>query len=506
MKQCLDIISLIDSDYYKNNKRLKWHTSQLKYDEISQDIYFWLTSLELNEIEKEVFSLSCTFIYTELACYVTHVYDYIILNERNIRPKYSNKSNIFIKKIWCKQSITNTLLVDLERNHLENTKIRTIYSLLVGLLPSRLFQFISISRNPLAREYLVNNNFYLQVLPQYYFNINTKSSEFSQQLSKKISATIIKNLEEDHFKLDKNHKQSIEFIVDTYISRAFNDLNKQDSLLKNKKAIITGTGNGYYNRLYSLLANKYNTTVIRFNHGGERCFFNDNYFWNFVELYNNDIYVTYGPKWGDFVRKKAKELNRDIGVKAIGSKYHKKFYDKFFGKKIYDKKKILYIPNSFTGEIRIFPYAKLIDPILFDWQKYLIETLQKNGFEVIYKKHPKGFFQKNDELSKVASYESDKPMIKALEGVDMVLCDMAGSAFIESLCAGKDIVLIDTCQRPFNLETKRDLQTAVKIVEAYWENNTLKIDEKSLVNTFKNLDIDDKNKDKIIQDYFLKTL
>ena len=95
------------------------------------------------------------------------------------------------------------------------------------------------------------------------------------------------------------------------------------------------------------------------------------------------------------------------------------------------------------GEFRIMPNARLIDPILFDWQKYLIEMLQKNGFEVIYKTHPKGFLHNDNFLGKIANLESTKPMIDALEEADTVLCDMAGSAFVESLCAGKNIVLID---------------------------------------------------------------
>ena len=101
------------------------------------------------------------------------------------------------------------------------------------------------------------------------------------------------------------------------------------------------------------------------------------------------------------------------------------------------KKKILYLPNSFVSEARQFPYSKIIDPLLFDWQKYLIELLQINGFDVIYKNHPKGFFQAENILGKIAKYESTKPMIEALHDADIVLCDMAGSAFVEALCAEK---------------------------------------------------------------------
>ena len=96
-------------------------------------------------------------------------------------------------------------------------------------------------------------------------------------------------------------------------------------------------------------------------------------------------------------------------------------------------------------------------------------------------------------------------MIEALEYSDMVLCDMAGTAFIESLCAGKNIVLIDTTQRPFNFEAKKDLQNSVKIIEAYWENNILKIDEEKLVDAFSKFDINKDNMRKTVKDYFLNS-
>ena len=346
------------------------------------------------------------------------------------------------------------------------------------------------------------NNF-LQISPEYHFDIDTKSSKFSKRLATIMSNVLILNIEEKYFKLNDDHKESISFIIETFISRAYNNINSYNGFLKGSKSMITGTGNNYYNRLLSTIAHKENIKVTRFYHGGERCFYDDKWYWD-NEYFQTDIFLTYGQKWAEFARRKAIELNKDIQIKAIGSVYHQKIYNNFFDKKTNNKKKILYIPNAFVGEARQFPYSKIIDPILFDWQKHLIETLQKNGFEVIYKKHPKGFFQEENILGKIASYESTKPMIEALEDVDVVLCDMAGSAFIESLCAGKDIVLIDTKQRVFNTETKKDLEKVVKIIDAYWEDNILCIDEKMLIDTFENLNIDAEEKRKIVQEYFLE--
>ena len=94
-------------------------------------------------------------------------------------------------------------------------------------------------------------------------------------------------------------------------------------------------------------------------------------------------------------------------------------------------------------------------------------------------------------------------MIEALEDADMVLCDTAGSAFVESLCAGKNIVLINHLQRPFDLSSKPDLKKAVKIIDAYWEANILKIDEKKLIDSFTNFDIKKVDITKVTKDYYL---
>ena len=93
-------------------------------------------------------------------------------------------------------------------------------------------------------------------------------------------------------------------------------------------------------------------------------------------------------------RKKNTKIKKQIKVKAIGSSHHREIFNKHFDKKLNSSKKILYIPGSFVSEERDFLYDKIIDPLLYDWQRYLIETLQNFKYEVIYKMHPKGMVKK----------------------------------------------------------------------------------------------------------------
>jgi hypothetical protein len=508
MSNFLDIKSLIESDYYKSNNRLNWHINHLEYDNFTKDLFDWLLAFEFNEEEKEIFDISSIFIYTELASYLSHVYDFLYLTERNLSPVYSKQSNVYIDKIWKREVVQTALLIELEKDRFKFSYLKKLYAFFVKIIPKKFVQTLLVSSNELAEQYLLGiKGFRLKIIPHYHFKIDTRSSVFSVNLSKKISQIIVKNIESHYFTLNTDHKKSIEFIVDSYIARTYNNISSYSGFLsgfKKNANIITGTGNSYYNRLLSSILKKENLEVTRFNHGGERCFYEDNYYWEKGDLFQTDKYITYGIKWKYYLER-ILEKNINTKILAIGSNYHKEIYNKFFHRENQNNKKILYIPNSFIGEIRVFPYAKLIDPILFDWQKNLIEVLQSNGFDVIYKKHPKGFLQGENFLGKLAASESTKPMIEALEEADMVLCDMAGSAFIESLCAGKKIVLIDTLQRPFDVINKQELASAVKIIEAYWQGNILKIDENKLVDLFNNFDINREDMNKLVNDYYLSS-
>ena len=47
-------------------------------------------------------------------------------------------------------------------------------------------------------------------------------------------------------------------------------------------------------------------------------------------FFQTDIYITYGVKWLDYIKKRAKQLKKEIQVNTIGSKYHKKIFDLHF--------------------------------------------------------------------------------------------------------------------------------------------------------------------------------
>ena len=281
---------------------------------------------------------------------------------------------------------------------------------------------------------------------------------------------------ENYFELSLDQKKSVNFINEIYLTRAANDLKIYDGFLEKNKNIITGTGGTYNNKLISNLAKKNGSKIWRFNHGGERCFFDDELYW-INEFFKTDVYVTYGIKWGNYLRKKIKKNKKHIKVNVTRSMYHKKLFDLYFEKKPNYKKKILYAPNSFVSEGRQLPNLKIIDPVLYDWQKYLLEKLKELKYEIIYKSHPKGFFQEINNLGNIANNKTNKAMIESLRDVDIVILDFAGTAFVEALCAGKDVIYIDMKQRKYNDDNLDEFNSFVKVIPTYIKDGVINLNE-----------------------------
>ena len=504
MKAYLDIPSLIKSDYYRHNHRLTWHIDHNKYDDLSHGIFYIFKNIKIDKKNKELFNISKTLIFHNLCSYLSHLFDYKVLSKKRSRPCYSENSSIYINKIWNQDNISNIFNLTLEKKRLRKTFVKTVYSNLAEFFPKQIVNFVSISKNHLIGEFAKKKKIsYLSLSPAYHFPLNLTKNCHTQTLASEICSGIVSFVDNNYFKLHDEHKKSILFIIETYLARTYNDLERYNGFLRKTKNLITGSGNTYYTRLVSTLAKSHGTKVWRFHHGGERCFYDDQWFWD-AEFYKADVFVTYGNKSGIYAKSKAKEMGCSLEVRSHGSEYHKIINEYHFCDKIPNSYKILYIPNSFVGEGRQFPSSKIIDPLLFDWQRYLIELLQNNGFDVIYKKHPKGFFQAENILGKIAKYESTKPMIEALHEADIVLCDMAGSAFVEAMCAGKKVILIDTKQRPFHEKNKLALSKFVTIVDAYWEDNILKINEKNLIDSLNDISIDRGKYMEFLNDYYLE--
>ena len=498
MEKYLDITSLINSDFYDKNQRLSWHINHLEYDKFTYFLYNLFEQIKFDGRNDIIFQLAKLAIYKDMTAYLSHVYDYVILSSSNFRPIYSHKSNIYLDNIWNKKKLS--FLSSLKPN--KKNFIKNIYQILAEKIPKDIFKYVVFEKNLLIKDFLKNNYKYLRISYPTYLSSNFQESKLAKILSKEISQFIFSKIEKKYFNLENEHKQSIDFIVERHLSKADNDLKNYDNFLISTKNIILGTNTSYITRLISTIAKNHNTNIWKFDHGGERCFFNDDLYWN-SSFYNTNVFVTYGKKWKKFIDRKAKDLSKDIKVKAIGSSKFQNIFNKYFRKKLKKNKKILYIPSRFVSEEREFPYSKLIDPVLYDWQKYLIETVQSLQYEVLYKKHPKGKLHTDNNLGEIAKHNITDSMIESLSHADTVIFDSAGSAFVEALCAGKDIIYIDMKQRPFDKENFEDFNSIVKVVSTYIKDNIYYVNLNELENALNSQHKDIKKQEQVVKDYWL---
>ena len=479
----LDVPSIIKSGYYNSHKRIRWNTKQKEYDEFTNDLHRWLKSIKLTKEESEIFDIVFPSIYQNLSYYLSHVYDFYALKDKNVTPIFSER-NFYFDSIWNEEPINKIHSIELEKNRFKWSWLRYFYSKVIIRVAKPFFNTAVISQNELTRAYLSNNKIsYLQLLPQYVFKINLKPTGKSKLLSKKIFLFLTSKIESRYFNLNIGNKQYMLLLIESFLARVINDLDSYNGFLKGFRDVINGTGGDYYNRLFSYLAHKEKLEVKRFDHGGERCFFNDYVYWE-NELYKVDSYYTYGRTHGKHIEFMAKRFSTVINVYEIAPPHFEVNNNNSKQKNTKELGKVLYVPSSFVGEARHFPYAKITDVILFDFQKYLIESLKDNDFHVVYKKHPKGESPGQDFLGNIADASSVEPIKKVLNDYDVVIFEYAGSAFFEAINTDKRVILIDTMIRDFNVANKEKLTTKVRVVNSYWStiNDRLSVDKRDLVN------------------------
>ena len=95
-------------------------------------------------------------------------------------------------------------------------------------------------------------------------------------------------------------------------------------------------------------------------------------------------------------------------------------------------------------------------------------------------------------------------MIESLKYADTVILDYLGSAFVEALCAGKDIIYIDMKQRPYDQDNFKDFNSFIKVVTAYNKDGVFYLNVDELIDAINTPHKDIEKQEKIVNDYFLK--
>ena len=494
--QYIDISAIIK---YKTQKheRISWEISHEVYNNLYSDIYtsFQLYFQKLDSENKEKIKLVEPLICAQLTAYLSLLLDERSVRKKNIIPLYTDESKSF-KAIYEKEPAFEFLN---KANFVKKGKwkdLKWYYSFLIKFYPTFLVKNIIISKNYLHKQNLLKFSKYnnLIFLLNYYIDENKKVD--TKEITDTFSTLINDIFNKKYFTLTEKEQKVLNNIIESNINRAFSTIENFNNIFKKfeDKVVITSTGTNFYNRVSSYFAKKQNLRVIRAAHGGNYSFSIAKPFDEF-DIYESDEYICHG-------KKEAKMLSSKypyIKFIAIGSQKHQAIYDKYFGKKVQGDE-IVYFSNSYHGESRQFPCTKHIDPIYFDFQVYLLNIMRNHSIEVILKQHPKGYFSNSKYFESEKFKVSYINTFDALAYGEKVIFDMMGSAFVEALCAGKDMIFIDFGFRKFSDE----LLTFCKIVNVEYKENIPYIDIRQLEQYLKTEHKNIEKQRKFVIEYFLE--
>lgn len=285
------------------------------------------------------------------------------------------------------------------------------------------------------------------------------------------------------------------------VARTKTDLSFISSFnLHENSKILTSSGGGYFNLLSTHFKDFNDVENVRFAHGGERIFFNDEVFWNY-ELRNIDTYFTYGSTW-DRVINENFVVSKKIKIKHANSRHLTKLYRKRSRQRrkptsgLY---KILISGVSYVGEAVQFGGNKLPDMGQFQLEKRVCDALSEFG-SVRYRKHPKGFGSKViDEISVETVVASKSNVSEDFEWADVVVVSYFGTLAVEAVLSGKKVIYLDVGIRPVSTKFS-DLANVVDCIRIDNDRNLRDI----FSDYFASCDIcvDEASLDKLFTDYF----
>jgi hypothetical protein len=210
--------------------------------------------------------------------------------------------------------------------------------------------------------------------------------------------------------------------------------------LRDGSRVLMSSGGNYFNTVATFLKENNNITINRYAHGGERCFFNDKYFWRY-ELSNIDEYISYNINWEAYIRNNYKYAN-NIKMRSVNSGHLRQITDNYTPHcpKQLNAINILVVGVSYVGEA--LQVHKISDHNQLKLEKKILRSLKNHN--VKYRAHPKGLLNKGLLLEKGAEFElSVNDLVSDLSWADVVLVTYFGTFAVEATLAGKKIIYVD---------------------------------------------------------------
>jgi hypothetical protein len=265
-------------------------------------------------------------------------------------------------------------------------------------------------------------------------------------------------------------EEMIREIIQCYLEIACYDLRKLRAIQGKQlgNTLLSGTPK-YIGRLLGKIYQDAGRRVIRYEHGGERPFFND-IGWPMSELIFADEYHCFGWVGANALHQNYSKHESNVvnefkaKFRAQGSRKHQEIFqmseshhaDIHCGT-------VLYVPGLYLGEqyrsvsIRMKPN----DIVYLNWQIWLLQELRAIGYKVIIKKHPGGLSDVGRLLSKFADIFWEERYDPIASNNYIQLFDFPGTALIDALATSAPVVFLNMGFRQENPWCFQDLKNRV---------------------------------------------
>lgn len=502
----LDIDSIIEYGIKDWSMNFFWPLSKLQTIEMELKIKEVLNK-EIRENQNNIIKnllLINYKIYLTYLKFLSTLYLFNKLKENKLIPLYTSNStynkSIFEHDVPSKYNVIfptispPNLLKDSIRSMkvlLSSNNISTAFNLFKKPVYILNQSFGSLTLEFLKKEY--NSRILSYDIKDFYWNGSlahiTKDEEKIIELG---CHNLIRKIEgvAKHFKVELNEKQSTfleelthKLFFDSYI--IFKNVSKSISKQKDLNLFIGGNNN-VYSRSISLAILLNGDNVASFHHGHPLVHETD--FVSTIDLPLVTHFFHYKKTSSEVLKKNLQNHpTPNFNIPEFEGAETKYFYDiwKKESSKPYNKevKKIVIMGDAFPREPVIYSYYLSSFQILF-YEYNLINLLNKEGFEVLYQKHPDGYL-KNRKITFYQNIEiSYDTFEKNLDRADaLIFFHTRSSTFGPALCTNKRIILVDTGLEFVHPEMHELLSKRIEIVRGYYDEcNRFTVDKDELLN------------------------
>ncbi|MGH6952864.1 MAG: hypothetical protein ACREGL_01680 [Alphaproteobacteria bacterium] len=256
------------------------------------------------------------------------------------------------------------------------------------------------------------------------------------------------------------------------LARAVADLAALRSARMPAWALWSGTGGYYPARALGLELLRRDGAVTRFDHGGGGGLIDSAEVIALMEYAVSSRLVVATPAQAALFRALDPERFLARSVEVSGGAGDPTFRVKVRPARMRRPRRprVLYASTALLGYRQVFP-PLLPDLVYLDWQLRLAEMLAKLQIKLVCKPHPEGILKgRRHPLADLASV-TDQPFETALAQADVVVWDYGSStAFWQSLCSDRPVVLVDLGNAPRTPAGERLVRARCRVLDAQYDD------------------------------------